>query len=215
MALNFDALGRVTNVTNPLAPTSPGFQYAYVDETARLQSVTAPSSTGLVTNYSYFGNTSTDSNPADDDQRLATIQNMSGTTQLSKFGYTYNHVGTIATWSQQADSSAAVVNTYQYDKADQLVNVSQNGGTTFSNVYNYDPAGNRLLETTPSGATGGQFNHLNQLTSLGAATAQTVSGTTTVAGTSAPASEKGDWHAGKLLLVNWQRACAAFREDGR
>jgi len=174
----FDALGRVTHVTNPLTPTGTDFTYAYVDATSRLSSVTYPTGTGLSTNYSYYGNTSSDSNPADDDQRLETIQNMKSTTQLSRFDYTYNPVGTIATWTQQADSSTAVVNTLTYDNADQLTSAVQSGGGTASNAYHYDPAGNRLAEITGSGTTAGQFNNLNQLTAYGTASSQTVAGNT-------------------------------------
>jgi RHS repeat-associated protein len=163
----FDALGRVTGVSNALG----AFTYAYVDETSRLSGVTYPSSTGLTTNYSYFDNAG--------NQRLETIQNMTGSTQLSKFSYTYNPVGTIATWTQQADSSTAVINTLTYDNADQLVSDVQSGGGSASNAYGYDPAGNRLSETTGSGTTVGSFNNLNQLKSLTASpTSQTVSGYT-------------------------------------
>jgi RHS repeat-associated protein len=174
VSTTFDALGRVTNVSNPLG----AFVYAYIDETSRLHTVTYPTGTGLSTTYSYFGNTG--------DQRLQTIQNMHSTTQLSKFDYTYNAVGTIATWTQQADSSTAVVNTLTYDNADQLTKDDITGGATNHNYYNYDPAGNRLLETTASSTTGGQFNNLNQLTGLsGSTTSTTVSGHTSAAITSA------------------------------
>ena len=95
-------------------------------------------------------------------------------------------VSTIATWTQQADSATAVVNSLTYDNADQLTHVSQDAGTTYSNIYGYDPAGNRLAETTASGTMGGQFNILNQLTAFGSATTQTVAGYTRI--------EKGDRH---------------------
>jgi RHS repeat-associated protein len=107
---------------------------------------------------------------------------MYGTTKLSKFDYTYNPVGTIATWTQQADSGTAVVNTLAYDNADQLTKDDLTGGTTAHNYYNYDPAGNRLLETTASTSTAGQFNNLNQLKGLtGSPTSQTVTGHTSAA----------------------------------
>ena len=173
----FDALGRVTNVSNALG----AFTYGYVDETARLSSVTYPSGTGLTTSYSYFGNTSGDGNPADDDQRLQTIQNFTGggSTNLSRFDYTYNPVGTIATWKQQADTGTATLNTLSYDAADQLVNAVQSGGATATNAYGYDPAGNRLSQITATGTVTGNFNKLNQLTSqTGTTTLQTVSGYT-------------------------------------
>jgi len=143
--------------------------------------VTYPSGTGLTTSYSYYGNTSSDSNPADDDQRLEEIKNMSGSgsTQLSKFDYTYNAVGTIATWTQQADSSTAVVNTLSYDNADELTNAVQSGGGSASNAYHYDPAGNRLAEITASTTTAGQFNNLNQLKAItSSSTSTTVAGHT-------------------------------------
>jgi len=174
VSTTFDALGRVTGVTNPLG----AFTYAYVDTTSRLSSVTYPIGTGLSTVYSYFGNTG--------DQRLQTIQNLHGTTQLSRFDYTYNAIGTIASWTQQADSSTAVVNVLSYDNADQLTSNVQSGGATAGNGYNYDPAGNRLAETTLSGTTttgvtASLFNNLNQLTSLsGTTSTTTVSGTTSL-----------------------------------
>ena len=170
LSTTFDSMGRVTGVNNPLG----AFTYAYVDTTSRLSSVTYPSGTSLTTSYSYFGNTS--------DQRLQTIQNLKGSTELSKFDYTYNAVGTIATWTQQADSSTAVVNTLSYDNADQLTSDVQSGGASASNAYHYDPAGNRLAEVTGTGTTTGQFNNVNQLTALStSATGQTVSGYTSAA----------------------------------
>jgi hypothetical protein len=36
-------------------------------------------------------------------------------------------VGTIATWTQQADSGTAIVNTLSYDAADQLTRAVQSG----------------------------------------------------------------------------------------
>lgn len=170
----FDSLGRVTGVSNPLG----SFTYAYLNQTSRLSSVTYPSGTGLSTTYAYFNNAG--------DQRLQTIQNLkSGSTNISKFDYTYNAVGTIATWTQQADSSTAVVNTLSYDGADQLTNAVQSGGGSASNAYHYDPAGNRLAETTGSGTNAGQFNNLNQLTTYNSSTtATTVAGHTNLAASS-------------------------------
>jgi RHS repeat-associated protein len=166
----YDVLGRVTNVSNALG----AFTYTYVDETSRLSGVTYPSGTGLSTSYSYFGNTG--------NQRLQEIKNMQGTTQLSKFNYTYNPVGTIATWTTQADSNTAIVNTLTYDAADQLITGVQSGGGSASNAYSYDPAGNRLTETTTTGTTTGNCNKLNQLMSLtSSSTIQTISGYTSAA----------------------------------
>jgi YD repeat-containing protein len=168
----FDTLGRVTNVSNALG----AFVYAYVNQTSRLSGVTYPSGTGLTTAYSYFDNTH-----PQDWERLKTIQNFksSGSTNVSKFDYTYKPVGTIATMTQTNDSSTVIVNTYSYDGADQLTNAVQSGGGSNSNAYKYDPAGNRLSETTASTTTAGAFNNLNQLTALtSSAATQTVAGYT-------------------------------------
>jgi YD repeat-containing protein len=98
-------------------------------------------------------------------------------------------MGTIATWTQQAGSGPAVVNTLSYDPADQLTNAVQSGGGTAHNAYQYDPAGNRLAEVTGSGTTAGQFNNLNQPTGYsGGAGSQTVAGHT-----SAPVSSNERW----------------------
>jgi YD repeat-containing protein len=106
-------------------------------------------------------------------------------TPLSKFDYTYNAVGTIATWEQQQDSDTPTQYALGYDGADQLVSAVQSNtstsATVSSNAYSYDPAGNRLAETTLSGVTGGQFNNLNQLTGLSSTASQTVAGTTSAA----------------------------------
>ena len=172
VSTTYDTLGRVTGVTNALG----AFTYAYVNQTSRLSSVTYPSGTGLSTSYSYFDNTH-----PQDFERLKTIQNFksSGATNVSKFDYTYNAVGTIATWTQTADASTAVVNTLTYDNADQLTKDDITGGTTAHNYYGYDPAGNRLTETTASTTTAGAFNNLNQLTAWTSSSAsQTVAGYT-------------------------------------
>ena len=170
----FDTLGRVTNVTNALG----AFTYAYLDQTSRASSVTYPSGTGLSTAYSYFNNAG--------DQRLQEIKNLAGSNVLSDFQYTYNPVGTIATWQQQADSNTPTSYALTYDAADQLINAVQTNtstsATVSSNAYNYDPAGNRLAETTLAGTTGGQFDNLNQLTRY-----SSVSGTQTVAGNTSAA----------------------------
>jgi RHS repeat-associated protein len=165
----FDSMGRVTNVSNSLG----AFAYAYVDETSRLSGISYPSNTGLSTSYSYLGNTG--------DQRLQDITNSIGDTVLSKFDYTYNAVGTIATWKQQVDANTPMQYALTYDATDQVVDDEQTNTSTearvSSNKYGYDPAGNRLAETTLSTTNTGRFNNLNQLQNYGP-----VSGTQTVAG---------------------------------
>jgi len=179
----FDALGRVSVVTNALTPTGD-FTYTYLHETNLVSNVVYPASCGLSGTYAYY----TVSTPQDF-ERLKRIQNMKGSTQLSRFDYTYKPVGTIATWKTQTGTTTMITNTLGYDNADQLTSNAQTGGATAGDKYNYDPAGNRLAQLTLSGSTvtattGGLFNNLNQLTSY---SGTTTASTTTVSGTTSAA----------------------------
>ncbi len=152
--VTYDSLSRVTGATNALG----SFSYGYDGVTPKLTSITYPN--GQSTSYSYFGATG--------DFRLSNITNyLTGTTVLSKFDYTYNPVGTIATWQQQTDSNDPVLWTCGYDKADQLTGVTQTNTATSANVgqyvYGYDPAGNRLTEQIGLSVTQASYNNLNQL----------------------------------------------------
>lgn len=83
----YDALGRVSSVTNPLGT----FGYDYVTPTSsQVSSTYLGNRTGLRTAYSYLPNSG--------DRRLQTINNLTpaGAT-ISKFEYAYNAVGNITT----------------------------------------------------------------------------------------------------------------------
>ncbi|MDE3155354.1 MAG: peptidase C39, bacteriocin processing, partial [Acidobacteriota bacterium] len=104
---NYDNLGRLTSEVNPLGT----FIYGYDGATARLASASYPD--GQTSAYTYFNNVG--------DRRLQTILHDTPTgTTLSRFDYTYNAVGDILTWQQQADTAPADTWTYGYDRADQL-----------------------------------------------------------------------------------------------
>jgi RHS repeat-associated protein len=159
-------------------PFFGSFGYSYVDTTSRLSEVTYPN--GQKTDYSYFNNAG--------GQRLQEINNyisgMFSNTPLSKFDYTYNAVGTIASWSQQTDTNPTSTNALTYDNADQLTSSTNvlSGTNIASNNYAYDPAGNRLAETTLSGVNAGQFNNVNQLTGYSSTTTnETIAGYTSAA----------------------------------
>ena len=86
---------------------------------------------------------------------------------------------------QQQDGSTPTSYALTYDAADQIIGAVQTSTATSatfsSNLYSYDPAGNRLAEKTLTGTTAGQFNNLNQLIGLtGNATLQTVTGKTSL-----------------------------------
>lgn len=82
----YDALDRVTSVTNPLGT----FTQTYLGNGGRLASVAYPLA-GMNTAYSYL--------PASGDFRLSSIQHQGpGDAALATYGYTYRPDGNIATW---------------------------------------------------------------------------------------------------------------------
>jgi RHS repeat-associated protein len=157
VVLTYDALGRVVTETNVLGT----FTYGYDGVTARLASVTYPN--GQTSSYNYLGNTG--------DRRLQTIHHQKpDRSTLSKFDYTYDALGNILTWEQQADSAPPTVYQFAYDAADQLVaatNRTTDPTPTVLNryAYVYDPAGNRTSEQINDGVTSASYDTLNRLTS--------------------------------------------------
>jgi RHS repeat-associated protein len=103
------------------------------------------------------------------DHRLQTIHHKyPGGATLSKFDYSYDVVGNIVAWQQQADSDPAVQWTYGYDAADQLTSaVKQTTAGTPTVLkrygYGYDPAGNRTFERIDDQVTAATHDRLNRL----------------------------------------------------
>jgi RHS repeat-associated protein len=152
----FDALGRIATEVNPLGT----FTYAYDGTTMRVSTVTYPNS--QTSAYTYFGNSG--------DRRLQTIHHKyPSAATLSKFDYTYDVVGNILTWRQQADT-AAVLWEYGYDGADQLTAATKKSTDPTPTVlkryrYAYDAAGNRLAAQADDQVIGSSLNNMNQLIS--------------------------------------------------
>ena len=157
-----DALGRVTVVTNALGI----FTNAYLGATGQVTTNIYPN--GQMTSFSYCDNTN--------DRRLQTIWHKNGSGEtVSRFDYTYNADGQIATWTQQADAQTPTVWVMDYDPVNQLLGVTVRGnnlaGVVLKKfVYGYDPAGNRLGESIKTASTSSlvsaNCNDLNQLTAL-------------------------------------------------
>lgn len=152
----FDALGRVTSEVNLLGT----FTYTYDGPTARVATVTHPNN--QTSTYGYL--------PTLQDHRLQTIHHKypSGAT-LSKFDYTYDVVGNILTWRQQANATA-VLWRYGYDAVDQLTAATKYSTDATPVVlkrygYAYDPAGNRTAEQIDDVVTGASHDVLNRLLS--------------------------------------------------
>ena len=155
MTWTLDALGRVTTEANVLGT----FTYTYDGTTSRLATVAYPN--GQTSTYSFL--------PAIQDHRLQTIHHKyPGGATLSKFDYTYDVVGNVSTWQQQADSDPAVSWTYGYDSADQLTSaIKQNTAGVLTILkryaYGFDPAGNRAFEQIDDQVTAAMHNSLNRL----------------------------------------------------
>jgi len=154
LSVVYDAIGRPTTVTNVLG----AFTTSYVGNTRRVQNVAFPN--GQTTQYSYLGNTG--------DKRLADISNYVGaigSSILSKFDYTYDSLGDITQWTQQADSNAPTTWAYGYDQVSQLLNAVKkdaNGNLLSQYSYAYDHAGNRVSAQTNGTVLTTSFNNLNQ-----------------------------------------------------
>ena len=83
----FDSLGRVSSATNKLGT----FNYAYLNVSNRLSSMTYPGGSSTV--YTYF--------PNSQDKRLQEIKNQTSSAALiSQFDYTYDTEGQILTWTK-------------------------------------------------------------------------------------------------------------------
>lgn len=151
----YDPLDRISSVTNALGT----FNYSYVNQTPRLQSVSYPN--GQTSSYAY--------NPNTGDRRLQQILHQrSGAITISKFDYTYDAVGNIKTWTQQTDSNPAKAYDLSYDPTDQLT------AATFRTtdptpsilkryVYTYDPAGNRTTEQIDDAPLKATYNNMNRI----------------------------------------------------
>jgi len=170
----FDALGRVISEENLLGE----FTYTYDGVTNRLATVTYPND--QTSTYSYLDD--------ENDHRLQTIHHKyPNAVTLSKFDYTYDGVGNILTWRQQADSTA-VLWRYGYDPADQLIAAVKHATDPPETVlkryaYAYDPAGNRTAEQIDDAVTLSAYDNLNRLTSQAPGGAMVVAGSLNEPGT--------------------------------
>jgi RHS repeat-associated protein len=214
-SVHYDSLGRVDTTTNVLGTFSLG----YVGATGRLDHVNYPN--GQSTHYGYYPNMAA-AGSGNGDQRLQQIQNLkSGGANLSTFGYTYDVVGQIQTWSRQNDAATALVSSFQYDPVGQLLTASvPSASSAVKNyTYGYDLAGNRTKEQIDSGVTTATHNPVNQLTGLAPGGAMEFGGTVnepstiTLAGIPATVDASNNWH-GKANVVPGANSIPVVAKDG-
>lgn len=124
----------------------------------------------------------------EDDRRLQTIHHKySNTSTLSKFDYTYDAVGNILTWRQQADTTT-VLWKYGYDQSHQLTAAAKHATDTPQTVleryaYAYDAAGNRTVEQIDDTITLAAYDNLNRLTNQAPGGPVVIAGSLNEAGT--------------------------------
>jgi RHS repeat-associated protein len=145
---NYDALGRITQTTNPLGQ----FNLGYLSNTGRLASVSMPN--GVSTTMSYADYNGSSFNAAIQ-PLLTEIKNVKGSTNLSKFDYLYDNDNRITQWTQTLDASPLNNWNYTYDPIGQLtaaVKTSSTNAVVAQYAYSYDVAGNRTSEEIDSGS---------------------------------------------------------------
>jgi RHS repeat-associated protein len=146
----YDALGRLTTLTDPIG----SFAYGYAGTTGRVTSLGYPN--GQTTSYAYLA--------VNQDLRVQTIQHKKpDASNLNKFDYTYDAVGNIKTWAQQADANPAQAYSFEYDRADQLTAATLAAAMPKRYRYAYDPAGNRTVEQIDDLATLSTHDSMNRL----------------------------------------------------
>jgi RHS repeat-associated protein len=192
----YDALGRTTTVTNPLGQ----FDYHYVDETSRIQSVDYPN--GQISKFSYYPIVVSDGT-GNEDQRIETIQNLgAGGANLSTFTLSYDKYGKIVTLAKQLDSGPINTGILDYDATDQLTSalvVNPATEVTQGFFYSYDPAGNRTQEQIDSSIDTASFNSTNEYATENTGGLMSFEGfvsepaTVTIAGIPAKVNDSNQW----------------------
>jgi RHS repeat-associated protein len=164
----FDALGRLASQGDPIGT----FTYAYDGATGRLQSLAYPN--GQTSTYTYLPNAA--------DRRFQEIHHKTPTgATLSRFAYTYDAVGNIATWTQQYEATTRAYD-FTYDAADQLTGAVYRTTDPTPTIlkrygYVYDAGGNRTSEQIDDAPRTWTYDTMNRMT------AQAGGGVLTFAGT--------------------------------
>lgn len=152
--VDYDALGRVSVLTNPLGEFDP----TYVNQTGRLDHVLWPN--GQRTNFTW--------KPNAQDQRLESITHLDPTSAVqSQHTYSYDVEGRILTW-QKTVAGATSTDTFGYNNSDELENAVLRDNATsallHSHSYAYDASGNRVSVADDGKFTSYTANGSNQLT---------------------------------------------------
>ncbi len=170
---NYDALGRITQTTNPLGQ----FNLGYLSNTGRLSTLSMPN--GVTSTMSYADYNGSSFNAAIQ-PLLTEIKNVKGSTNLSKFDYLYDNDNRITQWTQTLDASPLNNWNYTYDPIGQLtaaVKTSSTNSILAQYAYSYDFAGNRTSEQIGMNVKTTSYNSLNQITGTSGAGMMQFTGT--------------------------------------
>jgi RHS repeat-associated protein len=191
-SVQYDALGRPEFHTTSLGT----FTYQYLNATGQLRRVDYPN--GQRVEYDYFDNAG--------NRRLKTIANFdAGSSEISRFDYTYDSVGSVLTWTQRNSGSPGAKRfQFGYDAIGSLrdanVTDADTGAVVDQYAYDYDRSGNRTSTQTNNTVTTTSPNRVNEITSKESGGKLHVRGTTnepavvTVEGSVASTDALGGFH---------------------
>lgn len=145
----YDDDGRLATAASAGATTS----YTY-DAAGNLVATVLPAANGHIETQTY-----------DRSGRLTRVRNINGATTLVDFMYSLDAVGNPIEVVRAG--SAPGTENYSYDNRGRLTEVCYTSGCTDYIQWGYDPVGNRISETRPSGAVTYTYNAADQLTQAG------------------------------------------------
>lgn len=144
----YDSANRLATLTE--GANTSGFVY---DAAGNLETTTLPNGTVESRSYDRAG-------------RLVEVRSTTGSTVIARETLTLDAVGNPVTATDETGSTTS----YLYDALDRLTkacfDATTCAGASDFVEYTYDPVGNRLSETRPSGTSSYSYNAADQLTSL-------------------------------------------------
>ncbi len=165
VAYGYDTVGRLNNVSGPGLP-SGGVVYGYVTNADLVNSLSYSDGASTLASATWlYGPEAT---PVDHRDVLSSIENKTGATTVSNYGYTYDPLGRRASVVNQGTAFAASrLNKWGYNDRSELTSSYRHEGIDPDNAgtevtaerrgYAYDNIGNRQSHTdgpvTPPGAT--------------------------------------------------------------
>jgi RHS repeat-associated protein len=161
--LRYNANMRVAGISVNGAPEVP---FAYDKDALLIRAgsleVSRDAGLGLVTGTTLSNTTDTRTYNAFGE--IESYRALSGATEQFGTAHKYDSLGRLTEKTETVEGDSTTY-TYSYNGADRLEEVRQDGNLVAS--YTYDENGNRLSRVTPNGATEGEYDAQDHLTSYG------------------------------------------------